>query len=144
MWKVITLLSFLCKKNIQINVSIDFSSSTSSAHDDILIEIYLNKPIQIGCIQLKLKFNKELNCPFELRLFRQKKLIDDDSNNVDSTIDFNLNNKYDVLFGPIDIRDYLDLTFKRTCVITICSNKLLDARTNLYFLSLKALRVSMF
>ena len=52
-----------------------------------------------------------------------------------------LNNKLDILFGPIDLRDYLDGSLKRTCVITICSNKLLDTTSNLYFLNLKAPRV---
>lgn len=41
--------------------------------DDLNVEIYINKPIQIGCLQLKLKFHKELSAPYELRLFRPKK-----------------------------------------------------------------------
>lgn len=45
--------------------------------EDLNVEIYLNKPIQIGCVQLKLKFSRELlsntTAPYELRLFRPKK-----------------------------------------------------------------------
>ena len=51
------------------------------------IEIYLNKPMQIGCFQVKLKFNKELASPFELRLFKQKKNFDTNKG-VDNKIDF--------------------------------------------------------
>lgn len=52
------------------------SSYTSSGIEDLNVEIYLNKPVQIGCIQLKLKFSRELTngtTPYELRLFRPKK-----------------------------------------------------------------------
>ena len=71
------------------------SSSTASCHDDVLIEIYLNKPIHIGCMQIKLKFNKELNMPYELRLFRQRKTNESlahtiQTKTVDSKIDFKL------------------------------------------------------
>ena len=67
------------------------SSSTNSLHDDVLIEIYLNKAIHIGCMQIKIKFNKELNIPYELRLFRQRKTSEpmaQANSNVDSKIDF--------------------------------------------------------
>lgn len=51
------------------------SSTTVNANgvEELNVEIYLNKPVQIGCVQLKLKFNRELSAPYELRLFRPKK-----------------------------------------------------------------------
>jgi hypothetical protein len=67
------------------------STSANTIHDDVLIEIYLNKPIHIGYIQIKLKFNKEINFPYELRLFRQKRTSESfilTAANVDSKIDF--------------------------------------------------------
>jgi hypothetical protein len=67
------------------------SSSTSSSYDDLNIEIYLNKPIQIGCVQLKIKFIKRLSVSsnYELRLFRQnKKSFNEKLNAVDIGIDF--------------------------------------------------------
>jgi hypothetical protein len=70
------------------NSSSSSNSNSNLLHDDILIEIYLNKPIHIGCMQIKLKFNKELNIPYELRLFRQRKPTESQINNVDSKIDF--------------------------------------------------------
>lgn len=53
--------------------------------DNLSIEIYLNKPIQMGCIQIKLKFTKEVNCAHELTIWRQKRI---ESNHVDTSIDF--------------------------------------------------------
>lgn len=52
-----------------------------SQSENLTIEIYLNKPIQIGCIQIKLKFNKELNSAHELTILRQKRI---DMNSVDT------------------------------------------------------------
>jgi hypothetical protein len=58
--------------------------------DNFTVEIFLNKPIQVGCIQLKLKFNKELVTPLEIRLFKQKKNfeIGKSSKNFDTKNDF--------------------------------------------------------
>ena len=57
--------------------------------EDLNVEIYLNKPIQVGCIQLKLKFSRELTGPYELRLFRPKKSNEyNHSKSVHSTVDF--------------------------------------------------------
>ena len=58
--------------------------------DNFTVEIFLNKPIQVGCIQLKLKFNKELVTPLEIRLFKQKKNfeIGKSSKNFDKKNDF--------------------------------------------------------
>ena len=58
--------------------------------DNFTAEIFLNKPIQVGCIQLKLKFNKELVTPLEIRLFKQKKNfeIGKSSKNFDTKNDF--------------------------------------------------------
>jgi len=104
------------------------------------IEIYLNKPIQIGCFQLKLKFNKELTSPFELTLYKQKKQFETKSirQNIDSQIDFfNTTDKYELLYGPVDISEFLDLTCSKTYSITIASDKLLETRSNLFFISIK-------
>lgn len=49
--------------------------------DNFTIEIFLNKPIQVGCIQLKLKFSKELITPLEIRLYKQKKIFDSAKSN---------------------------------------------------------------
>ena len=58
--------------------------------DNFTVEIFLNKPIQVGCIQLKLKFNKELVTPLEIRLFKQKKNFEmgKSSKNFDTKNDF--------------------------------------------------------
>lgn len=48
-------------------------SNANGGVEELNVEIYLNKPVQIGCVQLKLKFNRELSAPYELRLFRPKK-----------------------------------------------------------------------
>lgn len=66
-------------------------SRIADKHDDLNVEIYLNKPVQVGCIQLKLKFSRELVAPYELRLFRPKKSNESSnttSKPVHSTIDF--------------------------------------------------------
>lgn len=100
----------------------------------------MNKPIQIGCFQIKLKFNKELTSPFEIRLYKQKKQFEKHSaiKSCDNKIDFfNLNDKYELLFGPVDISEFLDLSCSKTYAITISSDKLLETRSNLFFLSLK-------
>lgn len=47
-----------------------------------------------------------------------------------------------MLFGPIDVRDYLELNATKTFIITICTNNLLETRSNLYFLNLKPTNVS--
>jgi hypothetical protein len=58
--------------------------------DNFTVEIFLNKPIQVGCIQLKLKFSKELVTPLEVRLYKQKKTFDTtkSSKNLDLKNDF--------------------------------------------------------
>ena len=99
------------------------SVQPSQYSDNLSIEIYLNKPIQIGCIQIKLKFNKELTFAYELSVYRQKS-IDSTKPSVDSTIDFNLNQKQELIYGPIDIRDFLDPSGTKTYLITLCSQKL--------------------
>ena len=109
--------------------------------EDLTIEINLNKPIQIGCFQLKLKFNKELTKPFEIRLYRQKKTFESTTRikSIDNAIDFfNSNDKQELLFGPVDISEFLDLSCPKTYVITISSDKLLETRSNLFFLKLSA------
>ncbi|CAF0910527.1 unnamed protein product [Brachionus calyciflorus] len=106
------------------------------SNENLTIEIYLNKPIQIGCIQIKLKFNKELTSPFELSVFRQKR-IESGKLNVDSTIDFNLNNKQELIYGPIDIREYVDTSNTKSFLITLCSPKLYETRSNLFYLNLR-------
>ena len=123
-----------------------FSSSSQTNFSDFTIEIYLNKPIQIGCIQLKLKFSKDLTQPLELRLFKQKRLFESpggtfpskmaaDSASKSSAID---SNKHELLFGPADVRDYLDLSWTRTYYVTICSSKLVETRVNLFYLNIRA------
>ena len=66
------------------------STSPETGLDSFTAEIYLNKPVQVGCVQIKLKFNKELNCSYELRLYKQKKSPDGLSatKSVDSKVDF--------------------------------------------------------
>jgi hypothetical protein len=96
-------LSFVSNKSLIIFVSFYFSYSSSSSvdsednatPDNFMIEIYLNKPIQIGCFQVKLRFNRDLTTPYELRLFKQKKHFDTNGfgagiqpTNVDNKIDF--------------------------------------------------------
>ena len=113
--------------------------------DDLTIEIYLNKPIQIGCIQIKLKFNKELTAttgPFELTLTRPAASTTPNST-VDSQVDFNLAKNTttrtdEILFGPIDVREFLDVSSAKTYTITICSPKLYETRRNLFLLNFKA------
>lgn len=100
----------------------------------------MNKPIQIGCFQLKLKFNKELTKPFEIRLYKQKKNFEKTTKvkSIENTIDFfNSHDKQELLFGPVDISEFLDLSNPKTYVITISSDKLLETRSNLFFLNLK-------
>lgn len=65
-------------------------SPTNPNLEDLNVEIYLNKPVQVGCIQLKLKFSRDLAAPYELRLFRPKKSNEFSvaSKPVHSTIDF--------------------------------------------------------
>jgi hypothetical protein len=137
------------------------TGGSNKANDNILIEIYLNKPIQIACIQIQLKFNRDLQSQYELCLLKKKAY--EAQNNVDSPIDFKYAYTYsinesllvcltsdgffisslktsalDTVFGPIDLRDYLDTGGTHTCTLTICSDKILHTRTNLYFISLKA------
>ncbi len=45
--------------------------------------------------------------------------------------------KYELLFGPVDINEFLDLSCSKTYNVTICSDKLLESRSNLFFLSLR-------
>jgi hypothetical protein len=55
------------------------------------VELYLNKPIQIGCIQIRLKFSKELTAPFELRLYQQSALAE--STLTDAEVESKINFK---------------------------------------------------
>lgn len=64
----------------------DQAFNITNNSDDLNVEFYLNKPTQIGCIQVKLKFNKELVAPYELSLYRQRR--PNEAKNVDSSIDF--------------------------------------------------------
>jgi hypothetical protein len=86
-WKYITNTNI---NNNSIRNSKFNNELTSANLDDLNVEIYLNKPVQIGCIQLKLKFSKELSGPYELRLFRPKKTneFNSSSKSVHSSIDF--------------------------------------------------------
>ena len=56
--------------------------------DDLNIELYLNKPAQIGCIQLRLKFNKEIDAPYELMLLTSRKYTESNTKSIGSTVDF--------------------------------------------------------
>ena len=117
-----------------------YQSKTNAKNDELNIELYLNKPVQIGCIQIKLKFNKEIDCPLELTLLNPNSSLGHSSNpkNIDAIVDFNLPTaKQDALFGPVDVREFLDLTCTKTYKITICSSKLFESRSNLFFLNLK-------
>lgn len=108
--------------------------------EDLNIEIYANKPLQIGAIQLKLKFNKWLSVGtnYELKLYRQRRAGGvEKEQSVDSVIDFNLDNRRELIYGPVNIRDYLDLTNSKTYTITICSSQLYETRSNLFYLSLR-------
>jgi hypothetical protein len=64
--------------------------NSNSSSEDVNIEIYLNKPFQIGSIQLKIKFSKELSFPVEIRLYKQK--MNSESMNVNG---FGADNKID-------------------------------------------------
>ena len=111
-----------------------FPGQQQQLFDDFNIEIYLNKPVQIACIQLKVKFSKwlSINSNYELRLFKQNKLANNgglnsaDLQSVDNGIDFNLKSRHELIFGPVNLRDYLDLTNSKTYMITICSSKLYE------------------
>lgn len=116
------------------------SDAVTVANENYTIEVYLNKPIQIGCFQVKLKFNKELTTPIEIRLYKQKKnqTPSMSSSACDKKIDFfSPTDKYELLYGPVDISEFLDLSCSKTYAITISSDKLLETRSNLFFLSLK-------
>jgi hypothetical protein len=79
------------------------SSATVAADDVLSVEIFLNKPIQVGCIQVKLKFSKELTAAtssFEMTLSRPKNTNNNNSSSsigngppVDSQVNFNLTAK---------------------------------------------------
>ena len=87
---------------------------------------------------MKLKFNKELTTPIEIRLYKQKKSQPSTSGAIDKKIDFfNVSDKHELLYGPVDISEFLDLSCSKTYAITISSDKLLETRSNLFFLSLK-------
>ena len=57
-WKNMTNSTQAVSSASKLNVS-KLSYPKTNA-DDLIVEVYLNKPIQVGCIQIKLKFNKEL------------------------------------------------------------------------------------
>ena len=48
------------------------------------------------------------------------------------------NNKQELLlFGPVDVREFLDASHSKTYTITVCSSKLYETRRNLFFLNFK-------
>ena len=50
---------------------------------------------------------------------------------------FSSSDKYELLFGPIDVREFLDASLAKTYIITISSDKILETRSNLLFLNFK-------
>ncbi len=72
--------------------------------DNFTVEIFLNKPIQVGCIQLKLKFSKELVTPLEVRLYKQKKTFDTEKSSksldLDHILFVNSDSLYKFVFRP--------------------------------------------
>ena len=57
---------------------------------------------------------------------------------LENDLHLSLNEENVLLFGPVDVREFLDLSCSKTYVITLCSSKLLETRSNLFFLNLKS------
>ena len=73
------------------------AASSKIADSDLTVEIYLNKPIQIGCIQIKLKFGKELTSAYELTLTKPQTNADAEyasANQRSNTVSGNANILY--------------------------------------------------
>ena len=48
-----------------------------------------------------------------------------------------MSEKNELIYGPVDVRDFLDQSNLKTYTITICSPKLYEARSNLIYMNLK-------
>lgn len=57
--------------------------------------------------------------------------------NNNNGIIFSLSEKNELIYGPVDMRDYLDQSNFKTYTMTLCSPKLYETRSNLIYMNLR-------
>jgi hypothetical protein len=103
--------------------------SFGKSKDDLNVEIYLNKPAQIGCIQLKLKFNRELDSPYELTLLTSRKFSESitSSKAIGSTVDFRYDNNFNRQFIFEYLGVFIHISFRTNFIDVAFYNNFLNA-----------------
>ena len=118
------------------------SQQATTITSDLNVEVYVNKPIQLGCIQLELKLAHELD-PFSTHTLSvldsakgQHRHSSSTASSSSATCSMGDDEHY--LYGPCDLAEFVDASRTNTYVITICSSRAYERRANMFIIRIRS------